>query len=77
MTREHVLGSAEKAVLRALRQNGGTWTAEQRPLWDNRHWTRTILGRLANKGFVAEKVVDNHYELTDKGVLKADDIGFW
>lgn len=61
------LGSAETAVLRALADRpGAAWKPEDRPLWDNRHWTLALLQKLAKRGLVNEEGAGQIYRLDDE-----------
>jgi hypothetical protein len=76
MTRKDTLGSAEGAVLAALLgRRGHAWAADDRPLWESRHWTLTLLNTLTSKGLVDELDPNKRYELTAEGRAKAAEIG--
>lgn len=71
MGSNEALGSAETAVLRNLANRpGGTWKPDDRPLWDNRHWTLALLQKLAKRGLVIEEGAGQIYRL-DNEVYKA------
>jgi hypothetical protein len=59
------LGDAERQALAALIECGGRWTAEDRPLWDNRYWTEQLLISLARKGFVMVMADRSYRAVTD------------
>jgi hypothetical protein len=67
VTREKPIGTAEQAVLRGLLRSSGVWVKSDGALWENLHWTVTLLGTLAGKGLVREIVQGEHYELTSQG----------
>jgi hypothetical protein len=68
MSRVKPLGTAKQAVLLSLEAAGGVWTANDRPLYENRYWTRRLLAELVNPGYVRETIPDERYELTAEGL---------
>jgi hypothetical protein len=74
MTRRAPLGTAEQAVLVALSDRGGVWSADDRPLWESRHWTLTLLNTLTFKGLVQEVECNQRYRFTDQGRAIATEI---
>lgn len=69
--RKRPLGDAEKAVLVALLDLGGSWTKKSRWTWESRYWTIRLLDSLVCKELVQVVVPDEHYTLTPKGLKVA------
>lgn len=62
------LSSAEYTVMERMYHRGGSWTAGDLPLWENRHWTLHLLNVLAVRGLVDEVERDTRYDLGRKGL---------
>lgn len=64
------VSSAEAAALYELADRSkGEWREDDKPLWDNRHWTLALLNKLAKRGLVDEVEPDVHYRLSQHGHL--------
>lgn len=75
MTNRRLLGTAEKEVLKNLYRNGGKWEEGNRRLWENKHWTLTLLASLVVKGYVDEVEPDKQYRLAPEGFQLVVDQG--
>lgn len=71
MTRQLPIGTAELAVLQELRNRGGKWTKKDGSLYESRHWTLVLLGKLVNKGLAIEVTPGEKYEITEDGRITA------